>query len=177
MTMDHYQTEALFQFQPLGSATRFAEEIGDIINHAPMFDGMSEQEVKAMCSFMNCYAADRGSVLIQEGEQGASMLIVLTGNVDVVKQSPTGARLRIATIGPGQALGEMSMIDGQKRFTSCIADEPVDFAVLTRAALDEILMIHPRLGNKVLLLLLTLFTERLRHAIGLAMPNLVEYAV
>lgn len=175
--MDHYQTESLFQFQPLGSAMRFAEEIGDIINHVPMFDGLSEQEIKAMCSFMSCYAADRGGVLIQEGEQGASMLIVLTGSVDVVKQSSGGDNVRIATVGPGQALGEMSMIDGQRRFASCIADEPVDFAVLTRAALNEILMIHPRLGNKVLLLLLSLFTDRLRHAIGLAMPNLVEYAV
>jgi hypothetical protein len=53
----------------------------------------------------------------------------------------------------------------------------VDFALLTRAALNEILMVHPRLGNKVLLLLLCLFTRRLRHAIGLAMPNMVEYAV
>jgi len=175
--MDHYQPESLFEFQPLGSAMRFAEEIGEIINHAPMFDGLNFQEVKAMCSFMNCYAAERGSVLIKEGEQGASLLIVLTGSVDVVKLNSSGKSVRVATVGPGQTLGEMSLVDGQRRFATCIADEPVDFALLTRAALNEILMVHPRLGNKVLLLLLCLFTRRLRHAIGLAMPNMVEYAV
>ena len=156
---------------------RFAEEIKDIINHAPMFEGLSVQEIKAMCSFMNCYAAERGSVLINEGEQGTSLLVVLTGSVDVVKLAPGGESVRIVTLGPGQTLGEMSLIDGERRFATCIADEPVDFALLTRGALNEILMVHPRLGNKILLLLLCLFTQRLRHAIGLAMPQMVAYAV
>lgn len=174
--MENYR-EPLFQFQPLGSAMRYAEEIHDIINRAPPFEGLSFQEIKAMCSFMNCYAAERGSVLLQEGEQGSSLLVILTGSVDVIKQVPDGESVRVATLGPGQALGEMSFIDSQPRFATCVADEPVDFALLTRSALNEILMVHPRLGNKILLLLLSLFTERLRHAIGLAMPKMVAYAV
>jgi CRP/FNR family transcriptional regulator, cyclic AMP receptor protein len=97
--------------------------------------------------------------------------------VDVVKLVPGGDSIRIAKVGPGQTLGEMSLIDGQPRSATCIADEPVDFALLTRAALNEILMVHPRLGNKILLLLSSLLTERLRHAIGVAMPRMVAYSV
>jgi CRP-like cAMP-binding protein len=175
--MEHFQTESFFQFQPLGSALRFADEINDITNHKPLFAGLSSQEVKAMCSFMTCYAAERGSVLMHEGEPGDALLVVLTGSVDVVKRTPEGEKVRVATVGPGQTLGEMSLIDGHSRFASCIADEPVDFALLTRAALNEILMMHPRLGNKVLLLLLSLFTERLRHSVDMAMPRVAAYAI
>lgn len=175
--MEHFHTESFFQFQPLGSAMHFAEEINDITNRKPLFEGLSAQEVKAMCSFMTCYAAERGSVLMHEGEQGNALLVVLTGSVDVVKRKVDGEKVHVATLGPGQTLGEMSLIDGQPRFASCIADEPVDFALLTRAALNEILMTHPRLGNKILLLLLSLFTERLRHAVGMAMPRMAAYAI
>lgn len=175
--MERHQTESPFEPYPLGSALRFVEEIRDIVHHVPFFAGLSEQEVKAMCGFMTCYAAERGTVLLREGEQGEAILLVLTGSVDVVKQSSEGEPVRLATAGPGQALGEMSFIDSQPRFASCIADEPVDFALFTRAALNEILMLHPRLGNKILLLLLNLFTERLRYAIGMAMPKTLAYAV
>lgn len=156
---------------------RFAEEIREIINHAPLFEGLSDQEINAMCSFMNCYAAERGSVLIEEGERGDALMVVLTGSVDVVKRAPGGECVRIAKLGPGQTLGEMSLVDGQPRFATCIADEPVDFALLTRSALNEILMMHPRLGNKIFLILLNIFTERLRHSIGIAMPHMAAYAV
>lgn len=175
--MEHPHTESLFRFQPLGSAARFTEEICDIVRDTPLFEQLSVQETRAMCGFMNCYAAVRGNVLIYEGEPGNSLLIVLTGRVAIVKRTQDGGSVRIGSAGPGEALGEMSLVDGQHRFASCIAEEPVDFAVLTRAALNEILMLHPRLGNKILLLLLGHFSERLRHAIGAAMPQLVACAV
>jgi CRP-like cAMP-binding protein len=58
----------------------------------------------------------------------------------------------------------MSLIDGQARFATCISTEPVDFAVLDRKALNEVLVSQPRLGNKLLLLLLQLMAKRLRDS-------------
>jgi CRP-like cAMP-binding protein len=175
--MEPNPSELFSQFQRLGSAMRFADEIQEIINHAPLFEGLSTQEVNAMCSFMTCFAAPRGGTLIREGSAEDFLLIVLTGSVDVIKRSPDGDTKRVATVGPGTSLGEMSLIDGHKRFATCVADEPVDFAVLTREGLNDILMVHPRLGNKLLLLLLSLFTYRLRNAIGTALPHMAAYAV
>lgn len=79
----------------------FVEEIGDIINYVFMFDGLSEQEIKVMCSFMSCYVVDCGGVLIQEGEQGVFMFIVLMGSVDVVKQVFGGDNVCIVMVGLG----------------------------------------------------------------------------
>ena len=175
--MKHFRTKSFFQLQHLGSAMRFADEIHDITNHKPLFEGLTSREIKAMCSFMTCYAAERGSVLMHQGELSNAMLVVLTGSVDVVKRNPAGEKVRLARLGPGQTLGEISLIDGRPRFASCIADEPVDFALLTRAALNEMLMTHPRLGNKILLLLLGLFADRLRQAASLNVPRIAAYAI
>lgn len=117
-----------------------------------------------MCSFMSCYAAPRDSVLIQEGDKGDFLIIVLTGDVGIFKKSPTGQDVPIATIGPGGTVGELSMIDNQPRFATCISDGPVDFAVLTRQGLNDIMMALPRFGNKLLLLLLHMVADRLRKS-------------
>lgn len=149
-------------FQSLGSAAGFAEDIHEIVGQAPLFGDLSFQEVEAMCSFMACYAAPSKSELIREGDVGDFFLIVLTGSVSVVKTDADGNQFCLAKVTPGGILGELSMIDNQPRFASCISDEPVDFAVLTRQALNDILMALPRFGNKLLLILLRVVAARLR---------------
>jgi len=66
----------------------------------------------------------------------------------------------------------MSLIDGQTRFATCISTEPVDFAVLDRKALNEVLVSQPRLGNKLLLLLLQLMAKRLRDSGASLLPHI-----
>lgn len=149
--------------QALGKATQFAEDIQEIINQAPFFDALETSEIKDLCEFMDCYTIRRGALLIREGDAGDFLLIILTGTVNVVKDREDGGRRVIATVGPGATVGEMAIIDNGIRFASCIANEEVDFAVLDRDALNAILHEHPRLGNKLLLMLLALMTKRLRE--------------
>lgn len=157
------------EFEHLGPASGFIEEIYQLIEHISLFEDMSRQEVGFLCRYMQCFGAPRNARLLQEGDEGQHLLIILTGNVDVIKDTPNGGR-SIAVAGVGSSLGEMSMIDGAMRFASCIATEPTDFAVLTRTALTEIVVDHPRLASKLLLLLLQLMTRRLRDASNLLLP-------
>jgi hypothetical protein len=158
--------------KPLGKATQFAEDIHEIINQAPFFDELSFSELQNLCEFMDCYTIRRDGLLIREGDAGDFLLIILTGTVNVVKDREDGGRRVIATAGPGATLGEMAIVDNGVRFASCIANEEVDFAVLDRGALNAILHEHPRLGNKVLLMLLALMTKRLRDTGLRLIPHL-----
>jgi CRP-like cAMP-binding protein len=74
-------------------------------------------------------------------------------------------------------IGEMSLVDGQKRFASCMAVEPSDFAVLTHDNLHKLLADHPDLGNKFLLMLLGVTVGRLRQATLTMLPNLAPWSV
>ncbi len=96
--------------------------------------------------------------LFNDGDAGEFLIIILTGKIQVIKHAKS-----IATVGPGEYLGEMSLIDGAPRFASCVTLEPTDFAVLTRQALVDILLKMPRLGNKLLLVLLQTLNRRLRE--------------
>lgn len=105
------------------------------------------------------------------------MVIVLTGQVDVLKNDGIGARKLVTRVGPGSFLDEMFLIDWRKRIASCVATQPTDFAVLTRDMLNSIMNEYPRLANKILLLLLQLMTCRLRDATTRMLPTIVSEAI
>jgi CRP/FNR family cyclic AMP-dependent transcriptional regulator len=91
------------------------------------------------------------------------MLLILEGSVEIVKKDIRGQAQIMGTAGPGKTLGEMSLIDGEPRFASCVALEPVTFAVLDRESLSRILAEEPRIGVKLMMELLMLLNQRLRN--------------
>lgn len=160
------------QLQCLGSAFQYFDEILSI-EHVKLFEDFSNVEIEALCRYMTCYAAPTGSRLLKEGDQGDFLLLILTGKVAVLKQDASGSH-RLAVAEPGVTLGEMSLIDGEPRFASCDTIVPTDFAVLSRASLNAILVQMPRLGNKLLLVLLQIMTTRLRETSVKLFPKMTS---
>ena len=83
--------------------------------------------------------------------------------VDVLRRNRYNYPSRIAVAHSGHALGEMSMFDGEPRFASCVTLEHSRISVLTRDAMMLVLTDEPKLGNKILLKLVQLLSERLRQ--------------
>ncbi len=150
--------------QPLGTARDFVEEFIDALKKQPVMHNFSSQELTLLAEYMDCFGVPRKSTVIHEGDEGDFLAILVTGEAHVVKLEDAEETV-IGVIKPGELVGEMSMIDGLERFSSCITSEPSDFAVLTRQKLNNMLADHPRLGNKFLLMLLDLSAGRLRNAL------------
>lgn len=148
--------------EDLGAADGFIDEILEIIHHINLFNGFSEDEVRAVCHYMRCFAAPRNYALLEEGIDGEHLLIVLTGSAEMKHISPDGCRV-ITELAAGSIIGEISMIDGKTQLADCVTTRPVDFAVLTQSGLNRLLLQAPRLGNKILLALLQKLSSRLRE--------------
>jgi CRP-like cAMP-binding protein len=112
---------------------------------------------------MRVYRAQGGQALIREGDGGDFMLLLMEGSVDIYKHSAQGERQLMTSVSPGMTLGEMSMIDGEPRFATCIATDITTFAMLTRDAMVNIILEKPSLGSKILIKLVTLLSQRLRQ--------------
>jgi CRP/FNR family transcriptional regulator, cyclic AMP receptor protein len=146
----------------LGSASGFVDEVLEAINKEVLFDEFYHYEIEELCTFLHCFSAPAGTVLLQEGEEGDHLIILLTGQVIVRKTDIGGTVHSLAMVGPGSILGEMSLIDGERRFASCIAAEQTRFAVMSKSDLNEIMALHSRLANKFLTMLLQIMVSRLR---------------
>lgn len=146
----------------LGDALPFAGRIRDIIEVIKLFEDFEPQEVEVLAGYMRCYRAPLGTEIIREGDNGDFMLLVLDGGIEIVKKDVRGIAHTMGSAGPGKTLGEMSLIDGEPRFASCIALDVVELAVLDRESLSRIIAEHPVIGVKLMMQLLMLLNQRLR---------------
>jgi CRP/FNR family transcriptional regulator, cyclic AMP receptor protein len=146
----------------LGDATKFAAQIHALIPKCPLLENFSHAEVRLLAHFMQVYRAETGIEVIREGDGGDFMLMLIEGSVDVHKRDRWNTPQLLATVEAGRTLGEMSMIDGEARFATCTAKEPVMIAVLDRENLARIIVEQPLLGAKILMELVLMLTQRLR---------------
>jgi CRP/FNR family cyclic AMP-dependent transcriptional regulator len=84
----------------------------------------------------------KNTVIINEGEVGDSLFIVLSGRMKVYASNAAGREVVIAFHGPGEYVGEMSL-DGSPRSASVMTVEPTTCAVVNRASFREFLLVHP----------------------------------
>jgi CRP-like cAMP-binding protein len=146
----------------LGDALPFVGHMREIIDAIKLFEDFDADELECLAGYMRCYRAPPGTEIIREGDEGDFMLLLLDGDVEIIKKDFHGLPRVMATVGPGKTLGEMSLIDGQPRFASCVTFDNAEFAVLDRESLSRIIAAEPRLGVKLMTELLMLLNQRLR---------------
>ena len=160
---DSAEPVRLANLEPLGDATQYATQIHGMISYSPMFENFNLAEIRLLSHFMQAYRAEPGVEIIREGEPGDFMIMLIEGRIEVFKQDRWNAPRIIAVIAPGKTLGEMSMIDGEPRFATCVAAERCMIAVLTRESLARIILEQPILGAKILMELVLTLSQSLRQ--------------
>lgn len=152
----------LSSIEPLGDASPFVDRIMEILDHIKLLEDFSAEDVAKLARYMICFRVPAGLEIIKEGENGDFLLLIIEGRIEIVKKGPNGLPSRVAMAGPGKTLGEMSVIDGEPRFASCITEDECLLAVLDREHLSSILAEEPAMGTKILMELLMLLNQRLR---------------
>ena len=152
----------LAHLQHLGDATQFAGQMHALIPKCALLENFSAPEVQLLAHFMDVYHAEPAAEIIREGDSGDFMMMVLEGRIEVQKRDRWNTPQLLASVDAGRTLGEMSMIDGEPRFATCLAAEPSLIAVLDRESLARIIVEQPLLGAKILMELVLMLSQRLR---------------
>ena len=164
----------LAHLEYLGDATRFASQIQALLPRCSLLENFMPAELRLLSHFMDVYRAAEGMEVIREGDGGDFMLLVVEGRFEVRKQDSHNTPQVIATVEPGRSLGEMSMIDGEPRFATCVALEPTLIAVLRRENLARVVVEQPLIGAKIMMELVLMLSQRLRATSNRLMEMLDE---
>src|SRR5579863_8459147 len=79
-----------------------------------------------------------GEVLFREGEQGEEMYVIQSGLVQILKR--VGADERpLATLGRGEFLGEMAILNGKPRTATAVVLEDAKCLVIDAATLEQMI--------------------------------------
>jgi CRP-like cAMP-binding protein len=154
--------QQLAHLEFMGDALRFANQIHALIPKCALLENFSPEEVRLLAHFMDVYRAEPAMEIIHEGDGGDFMLMIIEGKVEVQKRDRWNTPQLIAAVEAGRTLGEMSMIDGEPRFATCVATQPTLVAVLHRESLARIIVEQPMLGAKILMELVLMLSQRLR---------------
>jgi len=153
----------LRHLERVGKGSAITNEIFGLVGRSLFFAEFSREDISILAAYMDVYRARTDQIIIRETDGGDFMLLVIEGAVNILKKGMRGEQQHMTTAGPGMTLGEMSMIDGEPRFATCIATEPSLFAVLHRDDMAKIILDQPSLGSKILVKLVSMLAARLRQ--------------
>ena len=93
------------------------------------------------------------------------MEVLRTGVSAISAFDPDAAdnKSRLGVTTEGAVLGEMSMFDRDVRYATCTAIDAVEAAVLSRAAIGQLIRQHPGVGAKLMVKITQLLAQRLRN--------------
>ena len=127
----------------------------EMLAEVDLFEGISRADLRRIYTAGKEVDFAAGEDLIVEGRQAGRFFLILDGQVDV---SIRGRTLR--SFGPGEYLGEISLIDGQPRSATAVAVSPVRTWSLSSWNFKPLLRTYPTVAEKIMLLL----CRRLRNA-------------
>ena len=110
---------------------------------SPLFEVLSEEERDALVREMELESHEEGSVIISEGQPGASMYIIANGEVKVFTHGTSGTTVYLARLGEGDFFGEVSMLTGKPRTATITASQRTELLRLDKEKLDNALATYP----------------------------------
>lgn len=117
----------------------------DVLAGVPLFAGLSKKELIALASHVTELDIPAGRTLASQGELGREAMIVLKGSA-VVRRNGR----KIAELGEGDVIGEMSLITNAPRTATVVASTDMVILLLDPRDFSAVMEDHPAVASKVL---------------------------
>ncbi|KPJ76249.1 MAG: transcriptional regulator [Deltaproteobacteria bacterium SG8_13] len=129
------------------------KKILDIINKIPAFNGLSEDQLKAIRSVAVDRRFDKGEMVFSEGDEGSGFYVVVDGQVKIFKLSPEGKEQILHIFGPGDPVGEVAVFAGRSFPANAEAITAARLLFFPRTAFLDLISANPSLAMKMLAVL------------------------
>ncbi|MBI5542673.1 MAG: cyclic nucleotide-binding domain-containing protein [Deltaproteobacteria bacterium] len=129
----------------------------------PIFGELALQDMKDLYRFCTAAQWPAGTTLIEQGEQGKGLIVIIQGQVQVV--SVVGGTTKpLAMLGPGAYVGEISLVDDAPTSARVVSQTPVRALVISRERFQQYLYAHETAALRIYTLFTRTLAERLRAA-------------
>jgi CRP/FNR family cyclic AMP-dependent transcriptional regulator len=125
-----------------------------------LFRGLTHEELNALNGLLRRKTFRANSHILTIEEPGELVYIILSGTLKVHCEQASGADVIIAILGPGEVVGEISLVDSLGRSASVVTLEESDLLWMGRSAFNDCLRAMPAVNSN----LVRILTGRLRLA-------------
>jgi serine phosphatase RsbU (regulator of sigma subunit) len=132
-----------------------------LLAQAPIFEGLPEGEIKKLTQTLRVLEVPPSTILFQEGDVGDRFFIIIQGQIEVIKAIDTPEERLIGMRGPGEFVGELSLINrAGLRMASVRSSGPAHLWEMSHEEFDDLLHRQPSMAFE----LIDVLSERLTTA-------------
>ncbi len=135
----------------------------EFLKKIPYFAGLSAMELELIRKLIVEKKADRGEMLILEGEQASALHFVVSGVLKVFKTSAEGKEQILNIVRPGESFNDVSVFDDDPSPVSVQALGTVALYEIRKNDLEAILRKYPQIARNVV----NVLAGRVRHLVSL----------
>ncbi len=146
----------------------------NLIEGTQWANDFSYAQVKKLAAYMDVYQVPKEIPLFYEGDKTAYLVLIVKGQVHVVKFDSRRKPKRIATLNAGKTIGEMTLIDGETRSASAITASDATLMVMTVDHFNRMIEEWPRVAVTLILKIAKLMSQYLRQTSGRLIDHVGE---
>ncbi len=132
----------------------------ELIRRVPLFSTLTVRQAEALAQAAVKCRFKRGQAIVEQGKKSDSLAIILTGRARVMTTDTRGREAILATMEPGDYIGEMSLIDNEPHSATVRALVRTDVLILGRSEFARFLPDNSSVAYAVMKKLV----QRLRQA-------------
>jgi CRP/FNR family cyclic AMP-dependent transcriptional regulator len=136
------------------------------LREVPCFSMVPLEDLERLAATAVKKTYPKNVVLINEGDEGEVLFVLLKGKVQVFLSHESGRTVTLSTQGSGEIFGEIALLDGEPRSASVITLEPTACLLIPRLAFRAWLREHPESALRIISNLtyrIRVLTERVRE--------------
>ncbi|HRZ80603.1 MAG TPA: cyclic nucleotide-binding domain-containing protein, partial [bacterium] len=115
-------------------------QIMDFLQQIPLFSGLDETELAALCSHIRLHKFIAGRKIIQQGDKGDSFYTIVSGSADVVIEDASGRERSVETLSTGDSFGETALLEDIPRTASIISKGSVAVFEISRESFEKFIV-------------------------------------
>lgn len=131
----------------------------EILQQVDLFANLKPDYLTLLAGSFVRRSYETGTVIVEQGAEGIGLMVIVAGNVQVLKKPASGEELAIATMGPNEFFGELTVLDNAPRSASVVATEPTECLVLSSWAFKAAMETHPQIALQVLPVVVSRYRE------------------
>lgn len=125
------------------------------LRRTALFAAVPDHVLAGLARVVSEVSMDVDDVILADGDEGDSMLIVVSGRLRVdVGGHP------VTELGAGASIGELSVLSPDRRSGTVVATDPGLLLRLERTVFDELMVDHPELARSVITMLVGMVRDR-----------------
>ncbi len=135
------------------------ENIDNIISAIPLFNGLPDDQLKAIRQIAVEKQFNKGQTIFSEGDETRGFFVVIAGRIKIYKVSSEGKEQILHIFEDGQSFGEVTVFTGQQLPASAETLAKSRLLFIPRSAFVELVSANPSLA----LNLLAIMSKKLRQ--------------